>query len=297
VRNRRSQLVNQFVTQALAKRDTLGNSVVLLSPNSRHDLSGFIDSLPTGTGTILVDHLYQGISPTLTAQCADLRSSGLPCGGKVPVSEQSQRTRTVLRNLQVDDSSNLSIRVGTIGPLSSGDENRALVISAPAGGSLDLSDLKRLAFRALPGTPHVGYLGDDDIGSNADSAHQALWIVLFGVGTAIVLGLALGVTATTRFREQSQSLGPVSMLTSRSRVPWTIGWWTIALPMAVAAWASLAVSWLLADPIISMRPGTGISGTLQIVLPVVLTGIAVLTWVYASVNTVRSLRTWRPRNT
>jgi hypothetical protein len=292
-----SSLFKQFVTQALAQRDTLGNSVVLLFPNSRHDLSGFIDSLPTGAGTVLVDHLYQDTVPALTAKCADLRSLDLPCGGKVSVHEQTQRTRTVLRYLQVDESSLLSIRVGTIGPLSSGDENRALVISAPAGGSLDLSDLKRLAFRALPGTPHVGYLGDDDIGSNADSAHQALWIVLFGVGTAIILGLALGVTATTRFREQSQSLGPVSILASRSQVPWTIGGWTIALPLAVAAWASLAVSWVLADPVTSARPGTGISGTLQIMLPVVLTVVAVLTWVYASVNTVRSLRTWRPRNT
>ncbi|MDQ1293790.1 MAG: hypothetical protein QG608_1671 [Actinomycetota bacterium] len=291
-----SSLFNQFITQDLAQRDTLGNSVVLLYPTSRHDLSGFIDSLPAGTGTVLVDHLFQDAGPTLTAQCTDLRSLGLPCGGKVPVSEQSQRTRTVLRHLQVDDSSILNTRVGVIGPLSSGDESRALVISAPAGGSLDLSDLKRLAFQTLSGLPPLGYLGDEALRGDADSAHQAVWIVLFGVGTAIVLGLALGVTATTRFREQSQSLGPVSMLTSRSRLPWAIGWWTIALPMAVAAWAALVVSWLLADPITSMRPGTGISGTLQIALPVILTGIAVLTWVYASVNTVRSLRTWRPRN-
>jgi hypothetical protein len=124
-----------------------------------------------------------------------------------------------------------------------------------------------------------------------------LWIVLFGFGTVLILGLALGITAATRFRDQTDTLGPLTIVTDRRGPFWGIGAWTVAIPMVLGAWVALGVSWIVVAPMTAVPDGPSISGPLQIIAPGSLTVIAILTWVSVSANTVRSLRTWKPRNT
>ncbi|MDQ1294056.1 MAG: hypothetical protein QG608_1939, partial [Actinomycetota bacterium] len=87
------------------------------------------------------------------------------------------------------------------------------------------------------------------------------------------------------------------ILTGRRTPFWGIGAWTVAAPMVLGAWVSLGVSRILIAPMTAFPEGPTLSGTLQILAPGVLTVIPLLTWGYVSVNTVRYLRDWKPRNT
>ncbi|MDQ1294063.1 MAG: hypothetical protein QG608_1946, partial [Actinomycetota bacterium] len=59
---------------------------------------------------------------------------------------------------------------------------------------------------------------------------------------------ALGITAVTRFRNQADDLGSLSILTGRRTPFWGIGAWTVAAPMVLGAWVSLGVSRILIAP-------------------------------------------------
>jgi len=271
---------------------------------SENELSHFVQALPDGSGPFLVQDTSffddpDGRPPRVRGVCRDLRALGIACSGIQKATDLPPRTRKILSAVLYDDGlKKITVDSGPVDPKeSSGSGPSTLVIAGGTEGVLGLSEAKRIACRAMSDPPEISDLAEGRYGNSTSNAHQGLWIVLFGFGTVLILGLALGTTAATRFRDQADALGPLTIVTGRRGPFWGIGAWTVAVPMVLGAWVALGVSWIVLAPMTTVPDGPSISGPLQIIAPGSLTVIALLTWVYVSANTIRSLRTWKPRST
>jgi hypothetical protein len=295
-----SSLLTRFEAEDRATRQTLGNSGLVMYLSDEKKLPRFLEALPPELVTfILQDSATPSYDITqrnvvITGECPDLRALGFSCQGQQDLSGLPTRTRTLLAQLYVEESDRVQVKAGPLSSVKTDDAT--LSISDPSGRAMDRSEIKKIAYGTMAFVPEIFDLEEGGFSNSTSTAQQSLWIVLFGIGTTLALGAALGVTAVTRFREQADDLGAVSILTDRRAPFWGIGAWTVAVPMVLGAWTALAVSRIVIDPLTSVPDGPTLSETLQILAPVVLTVIALLTWVYVSVNTVRYLRDWKPRN-
>jgi hypothetical protein len=297
-----SNLLTRFEEAQQSVQQTLGNSVLVTDVHGKKNIQHFLDATPAGLRKFLLQEpMNTGNgnkrSFTVTGQCSDLRALGFTCSGKQNLSKLPASTWTMLSQLYVKRGAQLQTKQGAVhGTDSSYVGSATLVLVEPSGKALDLAAFKKIAYRAFPMPPEIYDLGGDGFGTSTSTARQATWIVLFGIGSALFLGTALGIAAMTRFRDQSQDLGSLSTLTDRQSLFWGIGAWSVAAPMVLGSWVALGVSRILIAPMTSSPGGPTLSGTLQVVAPSALTVIALIIWVYMSVNTTRSLRNWKPRN-
>ncbi|MDQ1294166.1 MAG: hypothetical protein QG608_2049, partial [Actinomycetota bacterium] len=278
-------------------------AVVVLDAQGQNYLAQFLRELPVGAGTVLLQDTTsfasQEGSQLVTGECSDLKALGFSCEGKKKLSEFPSRAQGIVSELSSFwEPPTVTVRSAPIETADHLDSRPSyLLISGAPGTGVELGEIKKIAHHSLADVSSLAYLEDYWSGNGATNAHQSLWIILFGLGTVLTLGTALAVTAATRFREQADALGPVSVLTGGRSLFWGIGGWTVATPMTLAAWSALPVSRFLSVPVTSTTDGPMLSGTLQIAVPGALTVIALLTWAYVSVNTVRQLQDWKPRNT
>ncbi|MDQ1295315.1 MAG: hypothetical protein QG608_3200, partial [Actinomycetota bacterium] len=249
-----SSLLTRFEAADRATQQSLGNSVLVTDVHGQTELPLFLDALPAGFGTFLLQESgmngdWRKRRFVATGQCSDLRAVGFTCRGKQDLSKLPGRTRTLLSLLYVRGAAQLQVAQGTVrGTSASYAGSSALVIVDPSGKAVDLPGIKKIAYRTLASPPEIYNLGEDGFGTSTSTAHQATWIVLFGIGSVLILGTALGITAVTRFRNQADDLGSLSILTGRRTPFWGIGAWTVAAPMVLGAWVSLGVSRILIAP-------------------------------------------------
>lgn len=297
------ELLTRFEAADRATRQTLRNSALVMevANEDREEISRFLGALPGGLGALTLqdsaapDPDITRRSVVLTGECQDLRALGSSCRGGQDLSALPTRTRTLLAQLYLGEPDRVDVRAGPAESVHT-DDFRTLLISDPSGRAADLPRIKRIAYRTVPFVPQLYDLGEGGFGTGYEHGAPVDADGSVRDRDGPDMGASLGVTAVTRFREQADDLGPVSVLTGRRTPFWGIGAWTVAVPLALGAWTSLAVSWIVIAPLTGVPDGPTLSGTLQIVLPGALTAIALITWVYVSVNTVRSLRDWGPRN-
>jgi hypothetical protein len=275
-----------------------------MDPYHEKNTTRFLHDTPAGLSSFLLHEPYSPGSGSIgqrfivTGECQDLRAVGFICSGRQKLSDLPSRTRKILFPLYVRSGSEIRVETGTITEkMTNRYGTSTLVINDPSGHAVNLSQIKKIAHRTLATPPEIHSLEDAGFGNSTSTAQQAQWIVLFGIGTVLFLGIALGVTAATRFRDQADDLGSVSILTGRRAPFWGIGGWTVAGPMVLGTWAALAVSWILIAPLLGIPDSPKLSAALLILAPTLLTVIALLTWVYISVSTIRHLQDWKPRNT
>jgi hypothetical protein len=264
-----SSLLTRFEAEDRATRQTLGNSGLVMYLSDEKKLPRFLEALPPELVTfILQDSATPSYDITqrnvvITGECPDLRSLGFSCQGQQDLSGLPTRTRTLLAQLYVEESDRVQVKAGPLSSVKTDDAT--LSISDPSGRAMDRSEIKKVDRSVRdrdnpgPGRRAGSHSGDPVPGTGRRPGGRV-----------------------DPDRSACALLGNRGL--DRRR------------PQVLGAWTALAVSRIVIDPLTSVPDGPTLSETLQILAPVVLTVIALLTWVYVSVNTVRYLRDWKPRN-
>lgn len=268
-----------YTAQALSDQRDHGLSTVTVHlDDGTRDVSGLLRELPGDLRTVRVDSDLEAGTTTITGDCVSLRPLGLPCGGRAATAELPDRSRALLGYAGVPQSTTLRTSVASLlEPGRFPADGGVLLIERPSGERIDLPPLKEIANRTLGGIPVLGHLGEDRIGSDLGQARQAVWVALFGIGTTAIGGTAVGILVIGRFRARAARRGTGAGAGQAGALR-AVGAWTVAIPLAVAAWAAPVVGWFLEAPVTDALEDPDPSLALRTVAPAVLSLVALAVW-------------------
>jgi hypothetical protein len=290
-------------------------------------LEAVLGQLPAGIATIAVQHIgsLDGGRPPVTrfqGSCASLKALRLSCPATadatttLPVSAAKEPLRStlpwvgaspVLTDFEVRRGSALPTEAaGTTRPAGtarqaeeSGPTEEAASVSvllvSSDGKDLPEAAIQKLVRDNVPvGSVEVGAFGDIWLsGANLSAAHGR-WVIFLGVPGVLLLALAAALANLGEFIAFSRTVAPLTVLTGRRPVFWSISAWTLLAPLLAAiglGWmAAVWLAWPQEDPLTGIELSTGmLTGTAS-----GLAMLSLLTWWWGARSALAETKRWRP---
>lgn len=297
--------VSRLGEQAAAAEDTrarIGDSLLYVESASftQGRVDDFVRMLPA-TARILTLRAPSGGRPVLSAPCPVLRDLRLDCPAAPTVPARSVADRRVQELLRwgwggdelrvVSESAGPGSKVSV--PAPAGPEETTLIVLLEGHPPVSKARIEQAAYATLP-QPDVSAAGESWLTAASTRARLATWIVLFGGCGLFFLLIAAGFAAAAEFLRFGPALAPLTAQTDRRGVFTAVAWWSLTLPMMIAAIVGGTIAaWHGLLFIATVKEGS-FSWTVIGVATAGACLLAVIVGLAAGVSAARTARRWRP---
>ncbi|MFI0260285.1 hypothetical protein ACH4OW_14785 [Streptomyces sp. NPDC017056] len=237
-----------------------------------------------------------GGTPTLVGTCSAFTPLGLACDGKqhtVRASDGTPAFQELMRWYgQGTDKATVRPQATTV---ENGRAPALLIAVSTDGSDLPIEHIRHLAHAKLSVAPDVDVPGGEWLKGAAPHERMATWVMFLGITGVLFLAIGAALNNLSDFLRFASNVAPISVLTGRRTVFYSVAAWTVLVPFLIAGGVgALAAVWL-GTPL--TRPGGGA----EMSWPVLGSGIAVvealavLFWLWAASTSSRTAGRWRPR--
>ncbi|ADD44758.1 hypothetical protein Snas_5123 [Stackebrandtia nassauensis DSM 44728] len=273
-------------------------------------IQDFLDRLPTHVASLALTTAETEDGDDLKVihgECRDIRSAGLACRDGVmkdvaAISGLEPWLRTAIYGYVSEEELTGGGMDGFFSPLESdvdsnsakvmasenGDSSPKLLLFDTRGRELDVPELKRVAYQALPEGASIDLVGETVGAAERD---QSNWSLLLGIVAVSIAAAASALSAVAEFLRHGRALAPLTVLTGGYRIFRVNAIWMVSLAMCLATVVSLAVGTWLAKP---FDQGGFVSPGLVSTVLVTTLALSGAMSVWAGQIAVRQARQWRP---
>ncbi|MFH9426448.1 hypothetical protein [Streptomyces sp. NPDC017529] len=295
-----SSRLNPDMQAAATTHSRIGDQVVTargtFTPQRAADFTTAVQRISPGGAQVIGLTPGPGGVPTLTGTCPAFISLGLACDGKQRTVQASDGTPALQELIRWYGRAADKATVLPQNAAVTADRIPALLVAVSTDQSdLSVERLRHLAYAKLSVAPDVDVLGGDWLKGAAPQERLATWVMFLGVTGVLFLALGAALNNLSDFLRFASTVAPISVLTGRRTVFYSVAAWAILVPFLLAGClGALAAVWL-GSPL--TRPGGGA----QMSWPVLGSGIvvveflAVLFWLWAASISTRTAGRWRPR--
>jgi hypothetical protein len=277
-------------------------------------LAAFEAALPVGINLAAAERLNRedgGIETRLTAPCATLRLLDVPCAGPAARTGTRTRTGTEFRQLPAgsgdlrlraftgaaEAGTRVSVRTAPVDSLAahppSADGERLLLLVSADGRNLDPMALSGIAWHELAAPAWVRPIDRFGLEGSGPSGIAMRWTQLLGTVGVLVVLLAAGLGAMAEYLRFGRELAPLTVLTGRRGIFWTVAGCALLLPSLLAvALGSLVARWLATPVLQDDRASMSMPQLAWPAAAVALAAVALTAWAASSAS--RAARRWRP---
>ncbi|MGF0164362.1 ABC transporter permease [Streptomyces koyangensis] len=289
-----SSRLNEPMLEARAVAARVGESMLVVGdplPKNPAPVDGFLGALPPGVHGLGL-HLPQEEEDRLILRgpCAALTAVGATCGGD-PKTGVDHRLRE-LDAWYGSGHGTIQLQEGPVTDRSAPPDQ--IVLVGADRSDLPVAAVKKVYYQHMAG-PSVSEMSGEWLVGAAELEKPATWVMFLGLAGVVFLTLAAGLNNLGDFLGFSCSVAPVSVLTGSRRVFAATAWWTIGLPLALAAVVGTAAAVWLGTPLTG--PGGGATQSWPVLLATLAAVelLALLFWTWATATATREAMRWRPR--
>ncbi|KOT62125.1 MULTISPECIES: hypothetical protein [Streptomyces] len=295
-----SSRLNPDMQAATTTHSRIGNQLVTatgpFTSQRAADFVAAVERISPGKTQVLGLTPGQGGVPTLTGACPAITPLGLTCGDKqrtVRASDGTPAFQELMRWYgQGTDKATVRPQATTV---AKGQSPTLLIAVSTDGSDLPVEKIRHLAHAELAVAPDVDVPGGEWLKGAAPQERMAAWVMFLGIIGVLFLAIGAALNNLSDFLGFASTVAPISVLTGRRTVFYSVAAWTILIPFLLAGGLGALTAVWLGSPL--TRPGGGA----QMSWPVLGSGLAVvealavLFWLWAASTSSRTAGRWRPR--